>query len=79
MLAKNIGVDYAELEPLLHGLASTLVDIDRDDVWIKIDEYVARKLGMLLAIKYEMNKALQSDKEKRAQRMQRFRRFHDAK
>lgn len=76
MLAKNIGVDYAELEPLLSDRAAMLVDQDRDEVWWKIDEYVSRKIGMMLAIKFEMNKALQEQRQRRVQRVDRFRRFH---
>lgn len=77
LLARNIGVPFKELEPLLHHMAGMLVEMDRDEVWWKIDEYVSRKLGMILAIKYEMNKALQRDRKKRVQRQERFRKFHD--
>lgn len=72
VLARNIGVPYKDLEPLLKG---PRVDIDRDEVWWLIDEHVARKLGALLAIRQEMNRALQDDRVRRAARMERFKRL----
>ena len=72
MLAKNIGVEYKDLLPLLDGQRSMLAEIDRDEVWFKISEYVAMKMGMLMAIRTELDRALQRDRSKRATRLERF-------
>lgn len=77
MLAKNAGVDYKELLPLLDGQRSMLVDIDRDEVWWRISEYVSRKMGSLMAIREELNRALQADRVKRVTRIERFRAYHE--
>lgn len=68
MLAANIGVDYDELAPLLDA-RHKLAEIDRDEVWWKIGEYVDRRIGTMLAIRSELNKALQHDRQKRAVRI----------
>ena len=72
MLAHNIGVPYSDIEPLLDE-RHKLVEIDRDEVWWLIEEYVSKKLGYLMAIRGELNKALQRDRTKRVMRHERFR------
>lgn len=67
-LAKNIGVRHKDIKAML-GDRQTLADIDRDETWWLISEYVNRKLGSLLAVKAELNKALQSDRARRALRV----------
>ena len=69
MLAANIGVAYAELEPLLDA-RHVLVELDRDEVWWRISEYTDHRLGELMAIKREMSRALQRDRVKRAYRIE---------
>ena len=68
MLAANIGVPYDELAPLLDA-RHRLAEIDRDEVWWKIGEYADRRLGDILAIRQELNTALQRDRSKRAVRI----------
>lgn len=68
MLAANIGVDYADLEPLLDP-RHMLAEIDRDEVWWKLSEYVDRRLGLILAVRTELTKALHKDRAKRAARI----------
>lgn len=68
MLALNIGVPYEELAPLLDD-RHKLAEIDRDEVWWKIGEYADRRLGEIMAIRAEMNAALQRDRSKRAIRI----------
>lgn len=68
VLAANIGVPYDELAPLLDD-RHKLVEIDRDEVWWKISEYADRRLGDIMAVRHELNVALQADREKRAVRM----------
>lgn len=72
MLAARIGVPYDELEPLLDE-RHKLVEIDRDDVWWKISEYVSVRLGEFMAIRHELDKALQRDRASRAVRIARQR------
>jgi plasmid maintenance system antidote protein VapI len=72
MLAHAIGVEYAELEPLLDA-RHKLVEIDRDEVWWKLAEYVNVRLGTLMAIRHELDKALQRDRASRAVRIARQR------
>lgn len=68
MLAARIGVPYTELEPLL-GQRHMLAEIDRDDVWWKIAEHVNVRIGELMAIRHELDKALQKDRASRAVRI----------
>jgi len=68
VLAANIDVPYAELEPLLDH-RHKLVELDRDEVWFKIREHVGQRLGALLAIRMELTRALQKDVAKRAARI----------
>lgn len=69
LLAKNIGVPYAELHPLLDPL-HLLVELDRDETWWLISQYVDKRIGVLLAARAELNKALQKDRSRRAVRVQ---------
>lgn len=68
MLAARIGVEYAELEPLLDD-RHKLVEIDRDEVWWKLAEHVNVRIGELMAIRHELDKALQKDRASRAVRI----------
>lgn len=68
MLAANIGVPYEELEPLLYD-RHKLAELDRDEVWWKIAEYADKRMGLIMAIRVELNKALQRDRAKRAVRV----------
>lgn len=72
MLASNIGVPYAELAPLLDA-RHKLAEIDRDETWWLIGEYADRRLGEIMAIRQELNKALQRDRSKRAVRVAAYR------
>lgn len=74
MLAKNIGLPYEEIAPLLRS-RHTVAEIDKDDTWWAINSYVDRKLGLLLAIKADLNRALQKDRAKRLMRIKDFERM----
>lgn len=71
MLAKNIDRPYSEVAPLLDD-RHHLIEIDRDETWWAISRYVDKKIGLLLAIKAELNKALQHDRAKRLTRIEHF-------
>lgn len=68
MLALNIGVDYSDLATMLDA-RHLLAEIDRDEVWWKIAEYADRRLGEIMAVRHELNVALQKDRSKRAVRL----------
>ena len=68
MLAANLGVPYSELAPLLDE-RHLLAEIDRDETWWILSEYVSKRLGLMLAIRSELDKALQQDRSKRAVRI----------
>lgn len=76
-LAREIGVDYQkDLAPLL-AERRHVVEIDRDETWWLISDFVARRTGLLMAIKLELDRALQKDRAARVTRQKRFDRFHD--
>lgn len=70
ILAANIGVTFDELEPLLDA-RHLLAEIDRDDVWQLIEKHVAQRVGALMAIQYELKRALALDKDRRRERIAR--------
>jgi hypothetical protein len=72
MLAANLGIDYREVEPLLDD-KYLLVELDRDEVWWAISEYVSKRLGMIMAIQLELQTQLQKERTKRVMRVERFR------
>lgn len=66
-LADMLGVSYGDVLALL-GPRTRVADIDMDEAWYEIAEYVETQLGLLMAVKLELNAALQKDKERRALR-----------
>ena len=77
LLASNIGVAYKELLPLLDGQRGELCELDRDEVWMKLSRYVAQKQGAIMAVREELNRKLQSERTRRASRLERFKKHHD--
>lgn len=72
-LAQAIGVPHREIKAMLaprHALA----EMDRDDTWWLIAAYVDKRLALTLAIKADLNAALQRDRVKRAAQLQRWQR-----
>lgn len=76
MLAKSIELPYTEIEPLLDH-RHNLIEIDRDDTWDAISRHVDKRIATLLAVKAELNRALQSDRTKRLQRIETFERIRN--
>lgn len=72
MLAADIDVPYGEVEPLLDE-RHLLVEMDRDETWWKISQYVDVRLGELMAVRAELAKSLQKDRASRAVRIAQFR------
>lgn len=76
MLAKNIGVEFHELAPLLDGERWVLAEVDRDHVWLEISAYVDRKTAMLMAVREELTRALHKERVRRATKLQRTRKYY---
>lgn len=67
-LAAKIEVRYKDLEPLLDD-RNKIADMDSDEVWWKISRYADVRLGNIMAIRHELNRALQADRGKRIARV----------
>lgn len=67
-LCKNLGADYKDFEPLL-DLRHTRPEIDRDAVWWQLTQYVDHRLALIMAVRADLNSALQRDRQKRAIRV----------
>lgn len=70
-LAATLRVPVADIELFLRPRYE-LVEIDRDELWWKISELVDQRIGLLMAARHELQKALQSDRARRALRTERF-------
>lgn len=67
-IAKQIGVPYKELAPLLDRL-NTVADLNKDDVWWLISALITKRTAMHLAVQAELNIALQRQRERQAVRI----------
>lgn len=76
-LAENIGVPYKELKPLLNKTKSRIADPDYEEVWWKLNEYVSKRIGSLMATKYELNKMLQDARVRKVKQHQRQKAYHE--
>ncbi len=73
-LAHLLGVSYKqELEPLIRVPDRELSDLDMDEVFVKLEEHVNRKLGLLLAVRADMQRIMQAQRTKRAARREAIR------
>lgn len=70
-LAVAAGVNIADVELLL-GPRYLVTEIDLDDTWWAILAYVEKRTALMLAVRQDLSKALQSDRARRAARMARF-------
>lgn len=66
-LAKTIGLKYKDVQPLEDARIGEL-NFSGDDTWWRVSEYVDRQLGLLLAIKMDLSRALQKDRSAQALR-----------
>lgn len=69
-LAEAIGVPYADIHKML-APRHIVVEIDRDETWWKISEIIDLRIGLLMAARHELQKALQQDRAKRSLRVER--------
>lgn len=77
-LAKKLKLSYDDdVQPLLSGGKSTIGELDRDEIWWKIDMYVSKRMGFLMAIKSELAKGIQKDRARRVLTQERFNKFHE--
>lgn len=67
-LARRIAVHPDEIAGLIKGRAGELIEIDVDPVWHAIADYVDRHIAGCLAVREELNRKLQRDRQKRQQR-----------
>lgn len=71
MLASDIDVPYAELEPLLDK-RHLLAEIDRGELWWKIKHHVDSRLAEMMAVRSELNVAMQQHRAARILQNERF-------
>lgn len=75
-LAKELGVDKKDIMDMMTEQRTHTVEIDREQVWYELSQYVSRQIGYLMAVRLELDKALQKDRTARMLRVQRFKSFH---
>jgi len=66
-LASVLEVPYADVYKMLDQ-RHNVVEIDRDEVWWQIAGIIDEQLGLLMAVRLELSKALQKDRTQRALR-----------
>ena len=73
-LAERLGVSYnAEVKPLLRT-PKEQIDFEYDILWMQILNLVSEKIGYCMAVRSEIDKAMQQDRSKRIQRYEQQRR-----
>lgn len=75
-LAEKLKVNRGDIVALMGAKKSTASDMLTDEVWWKLSEYVAKQIGVYLAVRAELNKLLQSQRAERAERVRRLERTH---
>lgn len=74
--AAKTGVTLEEIEERLEIKEWQLGDADRDTVLQDISEYVNLRLGLLMAVRYTLQRTLQKDRTERLKRYERFKKYH---
>lgn len=69
-LAELLQVPYADIEAMMLP-RHQLVEIDRSEIWWRIGEMLDVRIGLLMAARHELQKALQQDRAQRALRTER--------
>lgn len=64
-LAHAIGVKHKDIQPLL-DVAEPVGDGSNLHLWNRIHEYLNERLGLMLAARFELDRALQKERQKRA-------------
>lgn len=67
-LAKELEVPFADVKPFLDQ-RHVLAEMHNDEFWWKLSEHVSRRLGSLMAIRQELQKAVQHDRARRIARL----------
>lgn len=71
-LAERLGVNYAkEIKPLLRN-TSGQIGFEYDELWLKIQDLVSEKIGYCMAVRSEIDRAVQKERAKRIQRYEQF-------
>jgi len=73
-LAKRIGVRPSEVRALLYTHFRT-ADYSQDDTWELINAYVNKQLGLLLAVRADLQRSMREDRIRRLQRVEDFERL----
>lgn len=76
-LAAELNVPYKEIKLLLKTPVSKIADPDYEETWWLIGEYVSKRIGTLMAIKYELNKMLQSARTDKVTRTERMKKHYE--
>ena len=77
-LARRFGVrDKAEIERLIKAPRPCINDVDMDPLWWELNQECLKKIGLLTAIRFELNKALQGQLVSRVMRAARTRERRD--
>lgn len=66
-LALEVGVPFDELSPLLDD-KHRLADMDYDEVWSKIAQYVDTRTGHIMALRQQLTAQLTAERTRRAGR-----------
>lgn len=74
-LAYELGVTVEDVYAVLDLPLQDIAESEHDTVLWALSEYVAAKLGYLMAVKHQLDRKLQKERAVRVDRMARFRRF----
>lgn len=67
-LAKLLGVKESDLARLAKTERKELAGMDEDPMWTRLAEYVDKRIGLLLAVREELNRKLAEDRQKKLAR-----------
>lgn len=71
-LAQEAHVKYDEVLAMHHGTRMQLVAVDQDPAWMAIAAYVDKRIGLLLAVRTELQRKLDLDRLERAAQRKRI-------
>ena len=70
-LAEKLDVDLGDVLALWTGSRGKLVALDQDEVWVKLAEYVDKRIAACLSVREELQRKLNLDRTARAAERQR--------
>lgn len=75
-LAVALGVKMKDMEPLLSLQRRLMPEIHKDEIWWELSRYVSERIGMLMAVRHELDVSLQKARAKRVHRTKRLEKYH---